>query len=312
MKTDHDSDRTPAATVQTVHQIALLLHSLPERTHRALVGQLAEKERRAVAEELQAIQEVDALEQYRVLKKMREELLAETATVDRVESEIHDEIQIGRARVTSQRSKSFRSKSVTTAASEAASVQASNQSEATRQPPTDTHQVIPVRFEQTQAAGVVPDHMRTPSTESSEQIAPASVPFSDARPSSVSAAETRRPAGPSKPNRTRVDGSSSADPKSAAIELAERIDDYLVQLPPERLCLALGQASTKQAFLVLCGLPNEIAEAALALLPQRQARQVRTQMRRIGRLHLSEIDQAKQQIAQIAMQHETEPMAMAA
>ncbi|MEM6474448.1 MAG: FliG C-terminal domain-containing protein [Planctomycetota bacterium] len=276
---DHETSRQTHG--QNLRQIALLLHSLPERTHRVLVGQLAERERRAVADELMVIGEVDALEQYRVLRRMRSELLAETESVERVESEIHDEIQIGRARVKSKSPKSFRAKTTLATKDPTAS-------------PDDglgqTNQAIRLRVEQTQAAGVLsgPFPKRQGVNMQADHLPPSSA---DAGAPVI----LRHPA-------------STSDEE----ELAERIDEYLVGLTPQRLCAVLGQASTKQAFLVLCGLPNDVAEAALALLPRKQARQVRSRMRQIGRLQLSEIDQAKRELVAIAMRGDSGPIAVAA
>src|SRR6056297_3319730 len=79
--------------------VAILLECLPERTHKVLLGQLGDQEKRCVSEEWTALHDVDAMERHRVLKRMYEQLHAETQSVERVESEIQDEIQIGRARV---------------------------------------------------------------------------------------------------------------------------------------------------------------------------------------------------------------------
>lgn len=86
-----------------------------------------------------------------------------------------------------------------------------------------------------------------------------------------------------------------------AEQMAQRIDQFLINLPPEDLCYALGVGTTKQAFLVLCGLPNATAEAALKRLPRKEAKQVRNAMRSMNQLQISEIDQAKRAIAEIAI-----------
>ncbi|MEM0925756.1 MAG: FliG C-terminal domain-containing protein, partial [Planctomycetota bacterium] len=278
-----------AVSDSSIRQIALLLHSLPERTHRVLIGQLAENQRDAVANALASIQDVDAFEQHRVLKKMLEELLSETESVERVESEIHDEIQIGRARVTSKVSKSFRSASapgtpatVTSTAGTSTSAHvsvgsdvATNKSLNGRTHDPDSYgrrqSCIRLRYAQTQAAGVLADR---PAESFSAEPPPVKL-YAPAKPQSEEAVPA-----------------SMSNSAESADELAERIDRYLVQLDPERLCSLLGRVTTKQAFLVLCGLPNDVAESALALLPRRQANQVRREMRQMGRLQLSEIDHA--------------------
>ena len=86
-----------------IRQIAILLHALPERTHRVLLGQLDGDEKSTIAEELNLLGDVDPLEQHRVLKRMHEALQSETSSAEHVESEIQDEIQIGKARVSKKR-----------------------------------------------------------------------------------------------------------------------------------------------------------------------------------------------------------------
>jgi len=57
----------------------------------------------------------------------------------------------------------------------------------------------------------------------------------------------------------------------------------------------------------LCGLPNAKAEALLASLPRRQAKQVRDQLSQLGTLELREIDAAKEVLAQRIFNDQIEP-----
>ena len=93
----------PTSTPAKLRQIAILLHSLPSRTHGVLLGQLSSSDQESVQAELDQLGDVDPLEQFRIMKQMREHLTRETKSIDEVESEIHDEIQIGRARVSQTR-----------------------------------------------------------------------------------------------------------------------------------------------------------------------------------------------------------------
>lgn len=328
----------------SIRQIAILLHSLPKRTHRVLLGQLDADEKQRIAGELALLGEVDALEQHRVLKRMHGELHAETSSVEKVESEIQDEIQIGRARVSKKRSGAVYSASETaadafsehrdgrehhtgdanqnranaapltgTAAPALASLACQTQADvvtgqAAIHPTTEMLQSMFAQFHQTQAAGVLP----TASGDQASAVAanqemrrhatttvgdsPQLLPFVD-RNDQASASQ---------------DADSFSNSRSEAAELAERIDQYLTQMPPHELCRALGMVTTKQAFLVLCGLPNATSETVLDLLPRRQSRKVRSDMRRMGQLQLSEIDAAKQVVAQVAIRMTTQPQSFAA
>jgi flagellar motor switch protein FliG len=100
------------------------------------------------------------------------------------------------------------------------------------------------------------------------------------RPDSPSAAET-----PACPQRERESLST------------EDVHLHLIQLPPRALCKALGQVSTREALLTLCGLPNQVAETALARLPRGRARQVRRGMANLRSIRLREIDEAKEAVA---------------
>jgi flagellar motor switch protein FliG len=159
-----------------------------------------------------------------------------------------------------------------------------------------------VQFQQTQAAGVLPLTAFSHS-EAAGVGFPVDRPIGDEREAATMSPSPAAAA--SEPREAESAWVSDAE------ELAERVDWYLNQLTPRQLCQALGVGTTKQAFLVLCGLPNETAEQVLALLPRRQARKVRQDMRRMGRLQLCEIDRAKQAIAEIALRlfSETESLA---
>ena len=90
--------------------------------------------------------------------------------------------------------------------------------------------------------------------------------------------------------------------ESPAESLAKRpstdaIHDHLVRLAPADLCAALGRVETRQAMLALCGLPNEIADAVMAVLPRGHARQVRRAMASLESIQLREIDEAKEAVA---------------
>lgn len=300
----------------SIRQIALLLHTLPQRTHRVLLGQLGDDHKQSIAKELLALGEVDALEQYRVLKRMHDELQFETTSARKVESEIQDEIQIGRARVSKKPSKPIHRADETT--SETTSETGGTHTDSvppntTKQqndprkledrfqtqtdvvtgqaamPPTpEVLQSMFAQFHQTQAAGVLP----AAAMQSDPNVLPINGTIGSTAPS--------------------LRGPETADCEVDASELAERVDRFLVELSPQTLCRALGMATTKQAFLVLCGLPNETAETILDLLPRRQSRKVRSDMRRMGQLQLSDIDDAKQTVTEIAMRLTTPMKSFAA
>ncbi|QDV45190.1 flagellar motor switch protein G [Stieleria neptunia] len=322
----------------TIRQIAILLHTLPRRTHRVLLGQLGNDDKQRIAREMSAMGEVDAMEQVHVMKRMRDELQTETSRVEKVESEIQDEIQIGRARVSPKRSKSIYrgTDSVADAAAdfqresghrqtpptESAAVEVPTAEHArptdadattapapmpaampAAMPPNrETVESMFAQFHQTQAAGVLPSALlqqeaRQPHDDGSDQ-SPVVLPIDQHRDAAA-----------------RRQGSDEPCVDQALChpaELAERVDRFLTQLPPQDLCRALGMVSTKQAFLVLCGLPNETAETVLDMLPRRQSRKVRSDMRRMGQLQLSEIDAAKQIVAQIAIGFTPQPTSFAA
>ncbi|QDV86239.1 FliG C-terminal domain-containing protein [Stieleria magnilauensis] len=322
---------TQADRGDSIRQIAILLHTLPRRTHRVLLGQLGNDDKQRIAQEMSAMGEIDAMEQVHVMKRMRDELQTETSRVEKVESEIQDEIQIGRARVSQKRSKSiyrgtdsvadatadFQRESGLgpTPPAESAAVEVpptehtepakatapaeqsrADASTAASQPPNrETVERMFAQFHQTQAAGVLPSALRQNESSLSRQ-------------SQDDASDQGPVVLPINESRYAVDDQPANEADAYAdetlchpAELAERVDRFLTQLPPQDLCRALGMVSTKQAFLVLCGLPNETAETVLDMLPRRQSRKVRSDMRRMGQLQLSDIDAAKQIVAQIAL-----------
>ncbi len=83
----------------------------------------------------------------------------------------------------------------------------------------------------------------------------------------------------------------------------DAIHQHLIGMTPKELCLALGKVSTRQAMLALCGLPNEIAESVLAVLPRSHAKQVRRGINSLQSLQLREIDRAKEAVAAASIDH---------
>ncbi|MGI9443797.1 MAG: FliG C-terminal domain-containing protein [Rubripirellula sp.] len=77
----------------------------------------------------------------------------------------------------------------------------------------------------------------------------------------------------------------------------DSIHEHLLQLSPQHLCETLGKVQARSAMLALCGLPNQVTSAVLALLPKAESRKVREAMNSLGSLQLREIDQAKEAIA---------------
>ncbi|PAY19422.1 hypothetical protein CKO51_11165 [Rhodopirellula sp. SM50] len=338
---------TPADRGDSIRQIAILLHTLPRRTHRVLLGQLGNDDKQRIAQEMSAMGEIDAMEQVHVMKRMRDELQTETSRVEKVESEIQDEIQIGRARVSPKRSKSIyrgtdavadtaadfqresglgQSSAVESVAVEGPPAEHTEPAKATEptrvtdypeqshtdaataaMPPNrESAERMFAQFHQTQAAGVLPSALRQNESRPSRQPqddasgqGPVVLPINDRR-YAVDA-----------PRADEADAYAE-EMLCHPAELAERVDRFLTQLPPQELCRALGMVSTKQAFLVLCGLPNETAETVLDMLPRRQSRKVRSDMRRMGQLQLSDIDAAKQIVAQIALRFTQQSTSFAA
>jgi flagellar motor switch protein FliG len=103
------------------------------------------------------------------------------------------------------------------------------------------------------------------------------------------------------PSDGQVDRSASPE-RTPAFESTDAINQHLLNLPPKKLCQALGKVDTRDAMLALCGLPNQVAESVLAILPRAHAKQVRTQMVTLNTLHLREIDEAKEKVALASLQ----------
>ena len=107
--------------------------------------------------------------------------------------------------------------------------------------------------------------------------------------------------------------SAPAAPAMAANESmrfssTDSIHKHLVQLSPQHLCETLGKVQARSAMLALCGLPNQVTSAVLALLPKAESRKVRESMNSLGALQLREIDQAKEEIAYASLAVLDEPI----
>ncbi len=88
-----------------------------------------------------------------------------------------------------------------------------------------------------------------------------------------------------------------AAPQRPSFGSTDSINEHLVNLPSDVLCEALGRVSTREMMLALCGLPNDVGEAALAILPRAHARKVRRGIASLQSLQLREIDKAKEAVA---------------
>lgn len=97
------------------------------------------------------------------------------------------------------------------------------------------------------------------------------------------------------------DSDITVDEQAAVLASTQRIHQYLISLTPQQLCGALGAVPTRTAMLALCGLPNDVAQSVLAVLPRSQAKQVRRDMASLHSLQLREIDEAKESVAQTSM-----------
>lgn len=350
---------------QAVRNIAILLHTLPPRTHRALIGQLDLNAKQEVATELESLGEVDVMEQHRVLSSMLDQLRAETDRLKKVESEIQDEIFIGRARVSKKPSSAMPGpieiyRESASRAADAESKPVADLEPQAKPTTTDETETSPLDFllrmkldqtaellcsESAQTIAVVlssiqphtaamllpkmpepmqaeamrrlsqlgevsqdtvaevaehlqrqlqksPQDQRGPTLTTSNSAANSAERHTD---SSISPARATIPIG----EHSRSEAIASEERE--AERMASQIDRVLLQLAPKDLCRALGHATTRQAFLVLCGLPNETAETILGMLPRRKSRQVQMDMRKMGQLQLSEIDEAKKAVAEIAI-----------
>jgi flagellar motor switch protein FliG len=94
---------------------------------------------------------------------------------------------------------------------------------------------------------------------------------------------------------------------STSLDSTDAIHRHLLGLEPAQLCQALGRVDTRDAMLALCGLPNEVSEAALAILPRALAKKVRIKMNTLGSIHLREIDEAKEKVAQASLRTSVRP-----
>lgn len=82
----------------------------------------------------------------------------------------------------------------------------------------------------------------------------------------------------------------------------DAIHEHLLQLSPQQLCETLGKVQARSAMLALCGLPNQVTSAVLALLPKAESRKVHAAMNSLGALQLREIDQAKEAVAYASLE----------
>ncbi|MDB4621457.1 hypothetical protein OAG82_01240 [Rubripirellula sp.] len=98
----------------------------------------------------------------------------------------------------------------------------------------------------------------------------------------------------------------------APFSSTDSIHQHLLQLSPQHLCETLGKVQARVAMLALCGLPNQITSAVLALLPKAESRKVREAMNSLGALQLREIDEAKEAIANASIEVVDEPIPNAA
>lgn len=363
-----DSEQATMTDDRSIRNIAILLQALPEHTHRTLLGQLSSDEKHRVLGEMACMNDVDASEQYEVLSVMHEQLQAETVVVDRVESEIRDEIVIGRARLSKKpdptrrrpdpnarertvpRSRSTPTEHSLDSGNPLDLVETFGAENVARVLQRETPETIAWVLRSVDAftgsailehlddvtrrqalahcatmnhldpnvLDMVAAHLRArleSLAESGAQITSESFrrfeqggagfgpPRDDSgsqkdghEPARVVGRPRLRPIAP--PVRMQFD----EQPEAVASERqAESVDRVLTALAPADLCRALGMVTTEQAFLVLCGLPNTTAENALALLPRRTSRRVRSDMRRLGQLQLSDIDAAKLVVAEVAL-----------
>ncbi|MEM6690369.1 MAG: FliG C-terminal domain-containing protein [Planctomycetota bacterium] len=79
----------------------------------------------------------------------------------------------------------------------------------------------------------------------------------------------------------------------------DTIHQQLTNADPSVLCQALGQVSTEQAILALCGLPSKVADAVMACLPSPARKQVQQHLQQLPAVDLSDIDRAKEVVWKI-------------
>ena len=92
----------------------------------------------------------------------------------------------------------------------------------------------------------------------------------------------------------------------------DSIHQHLLELSPQHLCETLGKVQARVAMLALCGLPNPVTSAVLALLPKAESRKVREAMNSLGALQLREIDEAKENVAHASLEVIDAPISNAA
>ncbi|TWU02623.1 FliG C-terminal domain-containing protein [Stieleria varia] len=90
-----------------IRRIAILLHSLPEHTHESLLERLSDAIRDRILSMLATLDDVDPMEQFRVLNQLREDFGDEADGFGDVESEIQDEISLGASRYRKVNRKSY-------------------------------------------------------------------------------------------------------------------------------------------------------------------------------------------------------------
>ncbi|MGB0595350.1 MAG: FliG C-terminal domain-containing protein [Rubripirellula sp.] len=98
-----------------------------------------------------------------------------------------------------------------------------------------------------------------------------------------------------------ITSSPLPDPDTSPLRSTDSIHQHLIALEPMELCRALGKVDARDAMLSLCGLPNPVAEAALAILPRGHAKKVRASMSGLGSVQLREIDEAKERVARASL-----------
>lgn len=89
--------------------------------------------------------------------------------------------------------------------------------------------------------------------------------------------------------------------QASSFSSTDAVHHHLVQLTPQLLCETLGRVDTRVAMLALCGLPNQVTDAVMAVLPRAQAKEVRQRMNSLGSLQLREIDRAKEAVAEASL-----------
>jgi len=142
------------------------------------------------------------------------------------------------------------------------------------------------------------------------RIAEGTLPPETELPSRSRAAATAHHANASPVSRHAATDAAISVPSEPATEVKEpmqfsstdSIHEHLKQLSPQHLCETLGKVQARSAMLALCGLPNQVTSAVLALLPKAESRKVREAMNSLGALQLREIDQAKEAVAYASLE----------